>query len=78
MVFLTRRQRFQQVFGPFGLLHFLSPFLPFENPKVDEGYRRILTYNSDIVVNGVVVCNDSYEHATQEELSLLENIDSTE
>ena len=62
MVFLTTGQRFEQVFGPFGILHFISPFLPFECPKIDEGYRRIITYNSDCVVNGVVVASNDYNH----------------
>ena len=66
MVFLTRGQRFQQVFGPCGFLHFLSPFLPFECPKIDEGYRRIITYNSDFVVNGVVVPSNDYNDSGKE------------
>lgn len=74
MVYLSRSQRFRQVFGPIGFLHFISPFLPFENPRIDEGYRRIITYNSDFVVNGVVVATgDNWEN--QEQLSLLENVE---
>ena len=76
MVYLTKGQRFRNVFGPCGLLHFLSPFLPFECPRIDEGYRRIITYNSDLVVNGVVVMN-TLNHENQdideEQKSLLEN-----
>lgn len=74
MVYLTRGQRFRQVFGPMGILHFASPFLPFEKPRIDEGYRRIITYNSDFVVNGVVVATNTDTYENQENLSLLENI----
>ena len=36
VVYLTRGQRFRNVFGgrgPLGLLHFITPFLPFESPR---------------------------------------------
>lgn len=75
MVYLSHSQRFRQVFGPLGILHFISPFLPFENPRIDEGFRRIITYNSDFVVNGVVVASGDFQE-NQEELSLLENTDN--
>ena len=67
-------QRFSQVFGPCGFLHFFFPFLPFEAPLVDEGYRRIITYNSDYVVDGMVVTN----HREEETLALLENTEAWE
>ena len=36
-------EKFEQVFGKFGLLHFLFPFLPFRNdPYCEPGYRRLL------------------------------------
>ena len=80
MVYLTKGQRFRNVFGPCGLLHFLSPFLPFECPRIDDGYRRIITYNSDYVVNGVVVMNPN-NHENQdideEQHRLLDNTDGT-
>jgi len=80
MVYLTKGQRFRNVFGPCGLLHFLSPFLPFECPRIDDGYRRIITYNSDCVVNGVVIMNPN-NHESQdideEQHRLLDNGDGT-
>ena len=73
MVYLTASERFRLVFGEFGLLHFFSPILPFQNPKVDEGYRRIITYNSDYVANGMLVSPSNYEqHANDEQLRLLD------
>lgn len=51
---LTAGQRFELVFGSCGLMHFLVPFVPYDGPPVDEGYRRIITYNSDYVRNGMV------------------------
>lgn len=80
MVYLTRGQRFRNVFGgrgPLGLLHFITPFLPFESPRIDEGYRRIITYNSDCVVNGVVVMKSSMceqdQDIEEEQHRLLDN-----
>lgn len=72
MIYLSMNQRFSQVFGPCGFLHFFFPFLPFEAPLVDEGYRRIITYNSDYVVDGMVVTN----HREEETLALLENTEA--
>ena len=40
VVYLTRGQRFRNVFGgrgPLGLLHFITPFLPFESPRYVSG-----------------------------------------
>ena len=71
MIYLNMNQRFSRVFGPCGLLHFFFPFLPFEAPPVDEGYRRIITYNSDYVVDGMVITN----HREEETMALLENTD---
>ena len=71
MVYYGPFQRFEQVFGPCGILHFLSPFLPFEDPKVDLGYRRIITYNSDYVVNGVAVQADDFTNR-EEQMRLLD------
>jgi len=80
VVYLTRGQRFRNVFGgrgPLGLLHFITPFLPFESPRIDEGYRRIITYNSDCVVNGVVVMKSSMceqdQDIEEEQHRLLDN-----
>ena len=74
MVYLSPSQRFKQVFGQCGLLHFLSPFLPFDSPKVDDGYRRIITYNSDYVVNGMVYAapHDTDSVSREEQLRLLD------
>ena len=75
MVYLTAGERFRQVFGECGLLHFFSPILPFQNPKVDEGYRRIITYNSDYVANGMLVSPsnfDGHENTNDEQLRLLD------
>ena len=58
---LSSSQRFRMVFGDCGYLHFLFPFLPFYVPEVDEGYRRIITYNQDYVLNGMVVTNEKEE-----------------
>ncbi len=49
---LTRR--FRDVFGECGWLHLLVPVVPFEMPKVDMGYRRIITYNNDYIMNGTI------------------------
>ena len=72
MVYYGPFQRFEQVFGPCGILHFLSPFLPFEDPKVDLGYRRIITYNSDYVVNGVAVQQADDFTTREEQMRLLD------
>ena len=37
------REKFENVFGKFGFLHFLFPFLPFrDDPQCEPGYRRLL------------------------------------
>ena len=72
MVYLSANQRFNQVFGYCGFLHSFFPILPFEPPQVDEGYRRIITYNSDYVVDGMVYTN----HQEEETLALLENTEA--
>jgi hypothetical protein len=76
MVFLTSSQRFHQVFGTMGVLHFLSPFLPFEGPKIEEGYRRLITYNSDHVVDGMLQMNKVDSDGAigrDEQISLMNN-----
>ena len=35
-------EKFKNVFGTMGLLHFFLPFLPFEEPYLEPGYRRLL------------------------------------
>ena len=45
---------FEDVFGQCGLLHFLLPMVPFEMPKAELGYRRIVTFNNDYVDNGTI------------------------
>ena len=35
-------ENFKNVFGTMGLLHFLFPLLPFEEPYIEPGYRRLL------------------------------------
>jgi len=35
-------EKFSQVFGTMGLLHFLFPLLPFEEPYIEPGYRRLI------------------------------------
>lgn len=72
MIFMTNGQRFTNVFGKCGMLHFLCPFLPFPNPRVDEGYRRIITYNSDRVVDGLVITTN-FNDSNDERFSLLDN-----
>jgi hypothetical protein len=47
--------RFREVFGTFGLLHFLVPMVPFDGqPEPVVGYRRVITYNNDYVYNGMI------------------------
>ena len=45
--------------------------------RIDEGYRRIITYNSDCVVNGVVVMKSSMceqdQDIEEEQHRLLDN-----
>jgi len=57
----TKWDRFRQIFGgSLGFLHFLFPFLPSLGPcgvlpsVVEDGYRRIVTYNNDYISNGMV------------------------
>jgi len=50
---------FREVFGDFGLIHFLFPFTPFDGqPTPVEGYRRVISYNHDFVLNGMVHTSD--------------------
>ena len=50
---------FREVFGDFGLFHFVFPFTPFEGqPTPVEGYRRVISYNHDFVLNGMVHTSD--------------------
>ena len=50
---------FREVFGDFGLFHFVFPFSPFEGqPTPVEGYRRVISYNHDFVLNGMVHTSD--------------------
>ena len=52
---MSKCEKFINVFGTFGFLHFVCPFLPFGEESVTEpGYRRIVTYNNDYILNGVV------------------------
>jgi len=39
---LNYGEKFRNVFGTMGILHFLFPFLPFEEPYLEPGYRRLL------------------------------------
>jgi len=58
---VTRWERFQTVFGgSLGILHFVTPFLPCGalEPAIEHGYRRIVTYNNDYIVNGMVHTSD--------------------
>ena len=45
---------FLEVFGQCGFLHFLVPLVPFDAPKPPVGYRRIITYNNDYILNGTI------------------------
>ena len=51
--------RFTDVFGQCGLLHFLMPYVPFEMPKVQHGYRRIIIYNNDFILNGTIQTSET-------------------
>ena len=53
---MTACERFRLVFGPCGLMHFITAFNPLNrrSPAVEEGYRRIVTYNNDYILNGMV------------------------
>jgi len=57
---MSKCEKFTNVFGTCGLLHFVSPFLPFgQDPVVEAGYRRIVTFNNDYVLNGMVHTSDT-------------------
>ena len=50
---------FRDVFGDFGIFHFLFPLSPFDGqPAPVEGYRRVISYNHDFVLNGMVHTSD--------------------
>ena len=53
--------RFTVVFGSCGLLHFLFPAFPYlgRPAAVENGYRRIVTYNNDYILNGMVHTSDT-------------------
>ena len=42
VVRLDASEKFRSVFGTMGLLHFFFPLLPFEEPYLEPGYRRLL------------------------------------
>lgn len=48
-----------QVFGPCGWLHFLVPIVPFDGPEPVVGYRRIITYNNDYILDGTVFTSEA-------------------
>lgn len=52
-------EHFEQVFGTCGWIHFLIPWVPFEMPKVEMGYRRIITYNNDYIMNGTIYTSEA-------------------
>lgn len=49
---MTIAEKFQQVFGSCGLLYFIFPFVPFDSPEVEPGYRRIITYGNEFYGSG--------------------------
>ncbi len=55
-----------QVFGECGWLHFLVPLVPFEGPKPELGYRRIITYNHDYIVDGTIYSSEQDLDFSQE------------
>ena len=61
---MSHYDRFRLVFGSYGFMHFISAFNPLERNAsvVEAGYRRIVTYNNDYIVNGVV-------HTSEERLN---------
>ena len=52
-------QRFRDVFGDCGLLHFFVPMVPFDMPKAEVGYRRLLMYNNDYILNGTILTSET-------------------
>ncbi len=67
--------RFRDNFGPFGLLHFLTPVVPLflvgggedirSSLEQRVGYRRVITFNHDYVRDGMV-------HTSEHNLTLLQ------
>ena len=57
---MGQRERFRLAFGSFGFMHFLTAFNPLNRrpPAVEQGYRRIVTYNNDYVQNGMVYTSE--------------------
>ena len=57
---MSQCERFRLVFGNFGFMHFLTAFNPLNRraPAVEQGYRRIVTYNNDYVQNGMVYTSE--------------------
>ncbi len=55
-------ERFAEVFGECGLMHFLVPVVPFTESALLEppvGYRRIIVYNNDYVQNGNICSSEA-------------------
>jgi hypothetical protein len=43
---MTGRERFREVFGSYGVFHFLVPVVPFEEPHAKQGYSMVIdTYS---------------------------------
>ncbi|XP_071744904.1 uncharacterized protein [Lepeophtheirus salmonis] len=60
---LEIKNTYSDVFGSCGWIVFLIPFTPFSLPPIEPGYRRIITYNNDFVLNGVVTHCDTPPHS---------------
>jgi hypothetical protein len=43
---ISYSDRFYDVFGQCGILHFVIPLVPFDMPRAEVGYRRIVTFNN--------------------------------
>ncbi len=53
-------ERFAEVFGNCGLLHFLVPLVPMGGePEAPVGYRRIIVYNNEYVKDGSICTSES-------------------
>nr|ACO15224.1 Probable palmitoyltransferase ZDHHC21 [Caligus clemensi] len=59
---VEHKNTYSDVFGSCGWIVILIPFTPFSLPSIDPGYRRIITYNNDFVLNGIVTHCDTPPH----------------
>ena len=57
---MTYCERFRLVFGSCGMMHFICAFNPLSrrSPVLEQGFRRIVTYNNDYILNGMVYTSE--------------------